>query len=158
MWFTVTEMYECKNLNKERKQLEIQEKVKFSLCCHRIWSCDSNLISTAEIPGGLGKSVSRSGMLHPQPNHKCGFTAKHNISIFSFCVVESIKCRQHQTFTNYGILFLSMKYHNIIFTYLGQQIPGSTWKKHFGKKSFFMQEFLVEIIISAIFSNKLNNC
>lgn len=153
MWFTITEIYECKNLNKERKQLESQEKVKFSLCCHRIWSCDSNLISTAEIPGGLGKNVSSSGMLHPQPNHKCGFTTKHNLSIFSFCVVRSIKCRQHQIFTSYGILFLQMKYHkytNIIFTYLRKQIPGSTWKKTekgLVKNIFSCKDFLVEIVI-----------
>lgn len=105
MWFTTTEMHECKNFNRERTHLESQEKVKFSLCCHLIWSCDSNLISTAGIPGELGKRVSSSGMLHPQPNHKCGFTAKHNLSIFSFCEAGIIKCRQHQMFTSYGILF-----------------------------------------------------
>lgn len=144
----ITEMHECKNFSSERKQLESQEKVTFSLCCHLIWACDSNLISTAGIPGELGKSVSSSGMLHPQPNRKCGFTAKHNLSIFSFCAVGIIKCREHQMFTSYGILFFPIKYHKIMFSWLVHTFekadPWTTWKKTekcIGKKYFFMQGF-----------------
>lgn len=89
MQFTIIEMHVCKNFNRERKYLESNEKVKFSLFCHLVWSCDSNLISTGEIPE-LGRSVTSSAMLHPQPNDECGFTAKHKLILFSFSEVGSI--------------------------------------------------------------------
>lgn len=157
-------MHECKNSNRERKQLDSQENVKFSLCCHLIWFCDSNLISTAGIPGELGKSVSSSGMLHPQPNHKCGFTAKHNLSIFSFCAVGIIKCRQHQMFTSYGILFSPIKYHKIIFSWPVDTFQkADPWihvkkdRKVYREKIFFCARIpLLEISIKGITSKKLN--
>lgn len=77
-----------------------------------------NLTSTVGIPGELGIRVSNSGTLHPQPNHKCGFTAKHNLSIFSFCVEGTIKYRQHQMFTSYGFFLFPTQCYKVTFSWL----------------------------------------